>query len=76
MSTQKKTKLRVAVAGTGFGVNHLQGYADSDLCEIVAVWSRTENERSKKAASTYNIPLYIDGSVKSFQLLTEQFPLF
>jgi len=64
MSTQTKDKLKVAVAGCGFGANHLRGYADSELCEIVAIWSRTEieNDRnnSEQAAHTYNVPLYTD----------------
>ena len=64
MTIQKKDKLKVAVAGCGFGMNHLQGYADSELCEIVAVWSRTEAEYDRdnvaQATEKYNVPHYSD----------------
>ena len=52
--------LKAVVAGWKWGNNHLRAFAESDVCDVKALWSRTENDDAVRVASLYHIPLYTD----------------
>ena len=53
-------KLKAVVAGWKWGVNHMRAFAESELCELSALWSRTENSNALRIADLYHVPLYTD----------------
>ena len=53
-------KLKVVVAGWKWGANHLRAFAESDVCELGGVWSRTDNDGAKRVANLFHVPLYTD----------------
>ena len=53
-------KLKAVVAGWKWGGNHLRAFAESDVCDLAALWSRTENPNAIRTAELYHTPLYTD----------------
>ncbi|MDP6038608.1 MAG: Gfo/Idh/MocA family oxidoreductase, partial [Candidatus Latescibacteria bacterium] len=53
-------KLKAVVAGWKWGNNHMRAFAESDVCDLKALWSRTENPDALRVASLYHVPLYTD----------------
>ena len=56
----EKPKLKAVVAGWKWGRNHLRAFAESQVCEVSALWSRSENEGAKRVADLFHVPLYTD----------------
>ncbi|MBT3602102.1 MAG: Gfo/Idh/MocA family oxidoreductase [Candidatus Latescibacteria bacterium] len=56
----EKQKLRAVVAGWKWGANHLRAFAESDVCEVNGVWSRTQNDNAQRVADLFHVPLYTD----------------
>lgn len=56
----EKPKLKAVVAGWKWGRNHLRAFAESGICELGGVWSRTENDGAKQVADLFHVPLYTD----------------
>jgi predicted dehydrogenase len=56
----KKQKLKAVVAGWKWGANHLRAFAESDICEVSGLWSRTDNEGAKRMADLFHVPLYTE----------------
>jgi len=55
-----KGRLKAVVAGTKWGANHMRAFLESDACDLVAIWSRSENPNSLSQAGLFNVPLYTD----------------
>ena len=53
-------KLRAVVAGTGWGLVHAQGFAESGHCDLCAVWSRSDKPQARAAARQYGVELFTD----------------
>ncbi len=53
-------KHKAVVAGWKWGSLHMRAFAESDLCDLQAIWSRTENDDARAASAVYDVPLYTD----------------
>ncbi len=53
-------KLKAVVAGWKWGSNHMRAFAESEVCDLAALWSRTENPGAGRVAALFNVPLYTD----------------
>ena len=53
-------RLKAVVAGRKWGSNHMRAYAESPLCDLAALWSRTESIEARELANLYNVPFYTD----------------
>ena len=53
-------KLKAVVAGTGWGQVHVQGYAESEHADLIAVWSRSDKPSARAVAGKYGVKLYHD----------------
>ncbi len=53
-------RLKAVVAGRKWGSNHMRAYAESPLCDLAALWSRTESDEARTLAKLYNVPFYTD----------------
>ena len=60
MMAGKGRKLRAVVAGWKWGSNHMRAFAESEVCDLAAVWSRTRNPNAEGTAGLYHVPLYTD----------------
>ena len=52
--------LKAVVAGWKWGANHVRAFAESEVCELGALWSRTENPDAQRVANLFHVPLYTD----------------
>jgi hypothetical protein len=50
-------KLRAVVAGCSWGINHMQGFVESEQTEFVGVWSRNEKP---ELSIKFGVPFYTD----------------
>ena len=53
-------KLKVVVAGCGWGQHHMRAVAESEDAELAAIWSRKETNERLELAASYNVPFYSD----------------
>ncbi|MDP6381426.1 MAG: Gfo/Idh/MocA family oxidoreductase [Phycisphaerae bacterium] len=58
--SETKEKLKAVVAGYKWGSIHMRGFAESDVADLAAIWSRTDNPGARALAESYNVPLYTD----------------
>jgi predicted dehydrogenase len=59
MEDRKKT-LKAAVIGTKWGQNHMQGFVESEACDLSAICSRSKNPRSLRMSELFRVSLYTD----------------
>ena len=55
-----KNKLRAVVAGRKWGANHMRAYAESEVCDLVGIWSRSDSASVRALAELYGVPFYTD----------------
>ena len=55
-----KVRLKAIVAGRKWGSNHMRAFAESEDCDLAAVWSRTDGAEARELAKLYNVPFYTD----------------
>ena len=53
-------KLKAVVAGRKWGSNHMRAFAESEVCDLAALWSRTDTSEARALAQLYGVPFYTD----------------
>jgi len=54
------SRLKAIVAGHKWGSNHMRAFAESEVCDLVALWSRTDSATARGLAARYTVPFYTD----------------
>jgi predicted dehydrogenase len=53
-------RIKVVVAGCGWGKNHMRAAVESEHADLAAIWSRTETKERLELAKSHNVPFYSD----------------
>ena len=53
-------RLRAAVAGAGWGGVHARGFAESEHCDLCAIWSRSDKAENRALADSFGVELFTD----------------
>jgi predicted dehydrogenase len=60
MTMTEQKGLKAVVAGRKWGSNHMRAFAESEVCDLAAIWSRTDNPGVRALAKLYGVPYYTD----------------